>query len=142
MASLLLEEKQLRGELRWETNGRADFTSCKLPVIVPSNPQVNLALMITAHKRRLPRKSSFSLLLASKRLLSLDTNPVRWHNNKDGKPSISASHWSRYPGSKVEPDERDLPHQQWFFEFLRRGRVTYSGRYRPPPFEQEQMSLL
>jgi len=75
-------------------------------------------------------------------MFSLDTNPGRTHNNRDGKPSVSVSHWSRWPGAKVEPDDRDLPHRQWLYEFLVRARISYAGRYRPPPFEQEQMAFL
>lgn len=35
-----------------------------------------------------------------------------------------------------------MTHRAWFVEFLTRSHTVFTGRYRKPPYEPEQMVLL
>jgi hypothetical protein len=35
-----------------------------------------------------------------------------------------------------------MTHREWFAEFLERSHTVFTGRYRKPPYEPEQMVLL
>ncbi len=97
---------------------------------------------MTAHRRKLPRKSGFHLLLANKRLITLDVSPARAHNNRALGASVEGTHWHVWPCDEAEPDAREMPHRQWFHEFLSRARISFDGRYTPPPYQPEQMKLI
>lgn len=80
--------------------------------------------------------------MMGKRIFALDVNPARTHNNKDLGMSVSCSHWTTWPCEVVEPDDRDLFHQQWLNQFLDRANISFLGRYDRPPYLVEQMDLL
>lgn len=109
----------------------------------PRRPETNLHLVLTSHKRKLPRKCTFQLLFGSIMLIRLDVHPGRWHKNKKLGESVRQTHWHVWPDvEEVEPDARDLPHQHWFHHFLQRARTSFGGTYKPPPYEPSQLKLL
>ena len=100
-------------------------------------------LILAAHLYRLPRKYSFTLLLGSERVFSLDVNPARMHNNRAARVRVECTHWTKWPCEEVEPDDRDLVHKQWFHEFCARGGIAFTGSYESPPFAAgEQPGLI
>lgn len=139
---LLSGEKQCSGSIRWESPTRADYVAWKAPVFFPPRPDLNLSLVLTAHKRKLPRKATFQLSLGGHRLVRLDVNPQRSHNNRELGFSVERTHWHIWPSTHAEPDEREMPHRQWLYEFLQRARISFKGKYTPPPHEPEQLKLI
>lgn len=101
---------------------------------------------MTAHVHREPFKYGFSLILGgTHRVLGLDVNPARFHVNFTalGRDAVQCTHWQPWPNEIIEPDDRDRPHSQWFKEFCRRSRISFSGSYRSPPhLGGQQLRLL
>ena len=82
------------------------------------------------------------MLIYGERILALDVNPARTHNNKLGAPSVATTHWTKWPCEVVEPDMRDQLHVQWFNEFLTRAGISFLGKYERPPYMPEQLEML
>ncbi len=95
---------------------------------------------MTAHVRREPKKCSFALIYGE-RIFTLDVNPARTHNNKTGEKSVAVTHWTRWPCTLAEPDNRDQLHEQWFRNFLDRTNISFLGMYERPPYMSEQMDM-
>lgn len=142
IARILSAEKEISGDMRWSSAGRADTATCRLRVICREYPRAYLRLILTINRRKLPQKAGFSLLLGDKRVFSLDVEPRRWHNNGAGLGSVRVTHWSAWPCDKVDADDRRLSHREWFAEFVDRSRSKFAGRYRKPPYEPEQLKLI
>lgn len=140
---MLAHDKQCSGRIRWDGPDKSDYSSWKSPVFYPRRPEVNLQLILIAHKRKLPRKCGFSLLLGGDKLITLDVNPGRWHKNKKLGGSVWQTHWHLWPDiEEAEADGREMPHQHWLQNFLERAHISFSGRYKAPPYEPDQMKLL
>ena len=142
IAELLSAEKTIRGKMSWKSANRADYSVCKFRVISPSVPRSILYLILTAEKRHLPQKAGFALLLGSHRIFALDVEPRRWHRNRKTLGSIGKTHWHSGRDGEAEADDRIMTHRDWFTEFLLRSRIVFTGQYRKPPYEPEQMVLL
>lgn len=139
---ILSAPKEVVGGLHWSTTNRADTAVCKRRVVCRDFPKAYLRLVLTVNRRKLPHKGSFTLLLGDKRIFCLDVEPRRWHNNGAGFGSVRATHWSVWPCRFAEQDDRRLSHREWFDEFNKRAHASFTGRYRKPPYEPEQMKLL
>lgn len=142
IAELLSAEKSIQGKMSWKLTNRADYSICRFRVICPSIPRSLLYLHLTADKRHLPQKAGFALLFGSHRIFALDVEPRRWHKNKKTLGSVGGTHWHIGRDGEAEPDDRTMTHREWFAEFLERSRTVFTGRYRKPPYEPEQMVLL
>lgn len=142
IAAILAAEKRIIGVIGWKINGRADYSVSSLRVVCSREPKAVLRLVMTAQRRNLPQKASFTLLLGSLRIFSLDVEPRRCHKNRTTLGTVGVTHWHTWPCDEAEPDNRTMPHKEWFWEFLQRSRTTFTGRYRKPPYEPEQLGLL
>lgn len=138
---MLRTPKEVRENVVWQFRDHPQFVTCKLPVIAPEKPWFRIRLDLIAHINRLPQKSSF-VLIFNERIFALDVNPGAIHTNRDGSGRVSGTHWTTWPCVVVEPDERELEHQQWFNQFLQRANINFFGRYEPPPYRPEQIKLL
>jgi hypothetical protein len=96
---------------------------------------------MTAQRKHLPQKASFTLLLGDVRIFSLDVEPRRWHKNRRTLGTVGVTHWHTWPCEEAEPDNRTMSHKEWFWEFLQRSKTSFTGRYRKPPYEPEQLGL-
>lgn len=76
------------------------------------------------------------------RVLGLDVNPASSHFNPKTMESIRVTHWQQYPKYDAEPDEREFSHREWFALFLERANIISTIRYKAPPSEDPQMSML
>jgi hypothetical protein len=133
--------KVIQDSTDWREGRHPEYSECDLPVFVPGMPSLRVRLHMTAHMRKEPRKCGFTLILG-RRIFSLDVNPARIHNNKTLAEKVACSHWTTWPCEVAEPDARDLYHQQWFGEFLRRANTSFFGRYDRPPYLVEQLDLI
>lgn len=141
----LAAEKRMSGPLGWKQKSHPDYGESVKVVTCPSMPELAGQIRLTAHKSRLPPKYGFHLVLGSgkmTRVLGLDVNPGTSHFNVTTMESVSVTHWQLYPQYVAEPDERVLTHREWLFEFLKRANIKSTARYRAPPSEDPQMSLL
>lgn len=134
--------KEITDSIDWSDKGHKEYVVCKLPVYAPEMPDFRLRLDLQAHVRRLPMKSSFTLLWGE-RIFSLDVNPGMTHTNKvDGSRTvIRDTHWTRWPCDIATVDARNLEHQQWFNHFLQAANISFRGMYQHPPFLPEQIDL-
>ena len=140
--AVIAAEKQILGPMRWRTKERPDYSSCRMMVFCPEYPQVYLRLAMVTERRRLPQKSSITLLFGRYRIFSLDTEPRRWHNNRGLLGSVRVTHWHSWPCVAAIPDDRSLPHKEWFDAFLSKSNSKYDGYYKGPPYEPEQLVLI
>ena len=141
VTQVLETPKIIQDSMRWSDKGHPDHVHCNMPVFAPEKPQFRLRLTMTAHVRRLPRKCSF-LLIMGERIFALDVNPGMIHNNKQAGEKVDATHWTTWPCEVVEPDNRDMVHQQWFGRFLERANINFYGMYERPPYLPDQMDML
>jgi hypothetical protein len=142
IATILAAEKRITDSVGWKSIGRADYSSSTLRVVCPPEPKAVLRLVMTVERRHLPQKSSFNLLLGDKRIFSLDVNPRRCHTNRRTLGTVGVTHWHTWPCEEAEPDDRAMSHKEWFWEFLQRSKTAFTGRYRKPPYEPEQLRML
>jgi len=138
---VLAAPKAISTSMNWRDGQHDDYVTCHLPVFVPTMPQARVRLSMTAHVRKLPRKCTFLLVYGS-RIFGLDVNPARSHNNRTAVQRVACTHWTRWPCEEVEPDQRDLMHNQWFNEFLTRTNISFYGKYERPPYLPEQVDIL
>lgn len=141
----LAAEKTAAGALTWKQKGHTDYSESVKVVLCPSIPELVGQMRLTAHKNRLPPKYGFTLLVGSGkmvRVLGLDVNPASSHFNPTTMESIRVTHWQQYPTYDAEPDERELSHRDWFALFLERANIISTVRYKAPPSEDPQMSML
>jgi hypothetical protein len=142
IGTLLAADKRITDSIGWKSNGRADYSASTLRVVCPSEPKAVLRLVMTAQRWNLPQKASFTFLLGNLRIFSLDVEPRRCHKNRRTLGTVGVTHWHTWPCDEAEPDDRIMTHKEWFWEFLQRSRTTFTGRYRKPPYEPEQLGLL
>jgi hypothetical protein len=139
-------DKEASGAIQWVLLPNTDTAKAQLLVVVPANPIFAAKLHLNAHVHRDPFKYGYSLILAnSYRVLGLDVNPASTHLNFTdlGKVSVRRTHWQPWPNQIAEEDDRDLSHGQWFREFCKRSRITFTGSYRAPPhLGGQQLRLL
>ena len=140
IALILEDEKTIGRAIRWSKGGRKDYTRCSLPIHCKTWPSLRLYLALTALTHGYPRKSNFTLLLNGERILSLDVEPKRGHTNPMGT-RVHGTHWHCWPCDTAERDDRVLPHQQWFADFLKRARIEFTGRYRVPPTRSPDQAM-
>lgn len=140
--AILDAEKEIIGNIGWKIAHRRDYSICNLKVVCPAAPRAILRLALGTQRTNLPQKSSFTLLFGGQRIFSLDVEPRRSHRNTLTLGSVKGTHWHRWPCSEAEADDRTFTHQQWFEEFRKRARITFTGRYRKPPYEPEQLELM
>lgn len=95
---------------------------------------------MTAHVRKLPRKCTFQLIYGQ-RILALDVNPARVHNNRTASEKVAVTHWQQWPCDIAKPDGRDLLHVQWLGEFLTRAKIDFFGLYERSPYMAEQLGM-
>ena len=141
-AAILAADKRITDGVGWKSNGRADYSSAALRVVCPSIPKAVLRLVMQVQRRNLPQKASFALLLGSNCIMRLDVEPRRCHKNRRTLGTVGVTHWHTWPCEEAEPDARAMSHREWFWDFLQRSRTVFTGRYRKPPYEPEQMRLL
>jgi hypothetical protein len=139
-------DKVASGTIQWVLLPNTDTAKAQLLVVVPAKPAFAAKLHLNAHVHREPFKYGFSLILAnSYRVLGLDVNPASTHVNFTdlGRVLVSCTHWQPWPNEIAEPDDRNLPHRQWFREFCKRSRIDFTGTYRAPPhLGGQQLRLL
>jgi hypothetical protein len=142
VADVLRTPKVITDSIDWTDKPHPDFVACKLPVYAPEMPHFRLRLDLQTHVRRMPMKSSFTLLF-TQRIFGLDVNPGMTHTNlADGRRVvIRGTHWTQWPCDIAELDQRSLEHQQWLNHFLLRANISFLGRYEHPPYLPEQMSF-
>lgn len=143
--SYLAAPKLVTGPLVWKGKGRLDYGEAVKIVTCPAMPEFSGQLRLTAHKTRLPAKYGFSLLIGSGRMLrviGLDVNPATSHFNSRTAESVRLTHWQTYPDDHADVDERSLNHFEWLELFLARANIKSTMRYREPPREDVQMSML
>lgn len=141
IVGIITAEKRIEGNIHWRSSNRADYASARLRVVCADYPRARLRLVFTVQRTRLPQKATFSLLLGGQRIFSLDVEPRRCHKNRRTLGSVGVTHWHRWPCDEAEPDDRVMTHQEWFGEFLRRSNSVFTGRYRKPPYEPEQLRM-
>lgn len=139
IGAILSADKRIIGSVSWKSVNRADYSTASLRVVCPSHPKAVLRLVLTVQRRHLPQKAVFALLLGGERIISLDVEPRRWHKNRRTLGSVGVTHWHTWPCDQAEPDNRKMAHRAWFVEFLRRSNMSFTGRYRKPPYEPEQL---
>jgi hypothetical protein len=140
--SILAEEKEIVGRIRWRSKGRADYSTCQLKVICKAHPNVLLRLVMVAHTQKLPRKSSITLLFGLDRIFSLDINPGRGHANRLTLGSVRVTHWHVWGRVDPIPDDRDRPYSEWFDDFLKKSNSKFLGERKSPPYNPEQLVLI
>lgn len=133
--------------MTWKGGGRVDYVRCDLKCFCKDIPDANLKITLTSQTTLLPTKSSFTILMGSQRIFSLDTEPRRCHSNQktlgsfSKKRVVNTTHWTRYPCIDVIEDDRKLGHRAWFYAFLMKANAEFSGAYRGPRFKPEQWEL-
>lgn len=145
IAEFIAADKVANGSIRWVLEPRTDTAKSQFLVVVPLRPILAARVHMTAHVHREPFKYGFSLILGSYRVLGLDVNPGRTHVNFTdlGNAPVDCTHWQPWPNAIVEPDDRERSHSQWFREFCKRSRITFTGSYRAPPhLGGQQLRLL
>lgn len=142
VTDVLRTPKVITDSIEWSDKNHPDFVVCKLPVFAPEMPHFRLRLDLQTHVRRLPMKSTFTLIF-TERIFSLDVNPGLTHTNRTGgrRVVIRGTHWTQWPCEIAEPDTRTLEHQQWFNHFLTRANISFRGRYEHPPYLPEQIGM-
>jgi len=143
--AFLQAEKRAVGPLAWKQKGHSDYSESVKVVLCPSIPEIAGQIRLTAHKSRLPPKYGFTLLVGSgrmTRLLGLDVNPASSHLNRHTMEIVRVTHWQQYPTYYAVADERELSHREWFELFLRRANIASAIRYKAPPSEDPQLSML
>jgi hypothetical protein len=146
IAAFAAADKAAGGAVQWVLEPHRDTAKAQLLVVVPDMPILAAKVHMTAHVHRVPFKYGFSLILAgSYRVLGLDVNPARLHVNFTdlGRAAVHYSHWQKWPDNLADADDRDLSHAQWFREFCKRAKITFTGSYRSPPhLGGQQLRLL
>jgi hypothetical protein len=146
IAEFIVADKAAGGRIQWVLEPNTDTAKAQILVVVPSRPTFAAKMHLTAHAHREPRKYGFSLILAnSYRVLGLDVNPGRSHINFTdlGNAAVRCTHWQPWPNDIADPDDRDQLHQQWFREFCKRAKISFTGTYRAPPhLGGQQLRLL
>lgn len=138
----LRSEKLITGTCVWKKKQHSDYREVVKVVECPEFPEFNGELRMTVHVIRVPQKASFSLLLGSIRILSLDVNPACSHYNVRTLISVNSTHWQQYPGYEARVDSRDFSHRNWLAELCLRGRINSTMTYKPPPHEPPQLILI
>jgi hypothetical protein len=134
--------KQVRARFRWISKSSIDWAEARLMLQTAGDgAPMGGQIRMTVHKKRIPAKYSFALLYRNQRVFGLDVNPARGHMNPDTLESIRCTHWQLWPCTRAEADDRIQSHERWFREFLKRAKVTFPFRYRPPPDGTEQLEM-
>jgi hypothetical protein len=129
----LAAEKTAHVRPRWRVKPHPDFAEAKMVVGVPGSRVFVGAVVMTAHKVRLPPKYSWSLLFRGKRILALDVNPGRSHKNLLMKGSVNQTHWQRWPTMDAEVDDRDQNFARWSLDFWKTANIVTTFAVLSPP---------
>ena len=141
IAEFVAADKIAKRKLRWYSKTHPDFYAASLSLHVPGKPALLGHLELAAHKSRVPRKYSYSIIFRDTRVLGLDVNPASTHFNTDTLKIVKGTHWHEWPSTSVIPDERELNHRGWLDEFLKKGHIHYPFPYKPPPEDGVQPEL-
>jgi hypothetical protein len=135
-AQCLAAPKMARARFRWHGKSHAEYVRAQFPVEFERSEGRRAVgyVILSAHRYRTPPKYSFLLSYLGQRILALDVGPARTHLDVHTLTVVRSTHWHVWPCDGAEPDTRDMGHQAWFREFLKRSNVMYGFPYTPPPY--------
>lgn len=134
--------KRLAGPMRWRSHANhQDYDICQCRLSHDMSKRIKGRIILLSHRYFFPRKYSFSMIMDRQRVYSLDVGPRLAHKNLINKNSIKGTHWSIHPCTEVEQDDRQMFHQLWLDNFLKRCNIVQGQRYYGPVHEWEQPRL-